>query len=345
VNFVLSGDEHAGMASSSFARVPEDFLERWNTRQRSSANLEIAAILERTKRPLILDDIERDERVDGEERAMLVEAGLRSSLVAPMIWENTLIGILTVASSRTGAFSVRDSEFVAAVATQVTAIVRMSSLVDRLRTSSDQLRHAHEGTVLMLASAAEAHDAATGQHLGRVRDISEALALELGYEDDSARGLGLAATLHDIGKIRVPDSVLGSAQSLADAEWVLMKQHTIWGGAFLAGQPGFELASTVARYHHERWDGTGYPDGISGAAIPEAALITTVADSLDAMTSDRPYRGGRPLSEAVDEIVRCAGTQFSPRVVEALVRVHEQGKLAFVEQGRLNGQRRGERAA
>jgi ribonuclease P protein subunit RPR2 len=299
--------------------------------------MEIANLLERTKRPLIVDDLERDERVDEEEREMLREAGLRSSLVAPMIWENTLIGILTVASTRAGAFSVRDAEFVAAVATQVTAIVRMSSLVDRLRTSSEQLRHAHEGTVLMLASAAEAHDAATGQHLQRVRAISEALARELGYEDDAAKALGLAATLHDIGKIRVPDSVLGSAQSLAEAEWVLMKQHTIWGGAFLAGQPGFELASTVARYHHERWDGTGYPDGLSGSAIPEAALITTVADSIDAMTSDRPYRGGRPLGEAVDEIVRCSGTQFSPRVVDALVRLFERGDLEFVEQQRVNG--------
>jgi HD-GYP domain-containing protein (c-di-GMP phosphodiesterase class II) len=254
-----------------------------------------------------------------------------------MIWEDTLIGILTVASSRVSAFSVRDAEFVAAVATQVTAIVRMSSLLERLRASSEQLRFAHEGTVLMLASAAEAHDAATGQHLQRVRAISEALARALGYEDEGAKALGLAATLHDIGKIRVPDSVLGSAQSLAEAEWVLMKQHTIWGGAFLAGQPGFELASTVARYHHERWDGTGYPDGLSGNAIPEAALITTVADSLDAMTSDRPYRGGRPLSEAVDEIVRCSGTQFSPRIVDALVRLYEQGALEFVERDRLNG--------
>jgi len=332
VNFVLTEDGQDGMASSSFARVPESFIEQWNSRARSQVNLEIAALLSRTKRPLIMDDLETDPRLDEREQQMLAVAGLRSALVAPMIWENNLIGVLTVASTRKSAFSVRDAEFVAAVATQVTAIVRMSSLLDQLRTSTAQLQQAHEGTVLMLASAAEAHDATTGRHLSRVRDISIALARELGYEAEAARALGLAATLHDIGKIRVPDSVLGSAQSLADAEWVLMKQHTIWGGAFLAGQTGFELAAAVARYHHERWDGTGYPDGISGTAIPEGALITTVADSLDAMTSNRPYRAGRPLTAAVEEIVRCSGTQFSPRVVEALVRLYERGELQFVEE-------------
>jgi PAS domain S-box-containing protein/diguanylate cyclase (GGDEF)-like protein len=331
VNFVLHDDGAIGMASSSFARVPEQFLESWNNRSRSTQNLEIARILERTRRPLILDDLQLDERLDEEERSILASVGLRSALCAPMIWENTLIGILTVASTRQGAFSVRDAEFVAAVATQVTAIVRMSTLLDQLRISTGQLLQSHESTVLMLASAAEAHDATTGRHLARVRQITAALATELGYDDDAARALGMAATLHDIGKIRVPDSVLGSAKSLADAEWILMKQHTIWGGAFLAGKPGFELAAVVARHHHERWDGGGYPDGLAGDAIPEAALITTVADSLDAMTSDRPYRRGRPMQEAIDEIVRCSGTQFSPRVVEALVRVHRSGALDFVE--------------
>jgi response regulator RpfG family c-di-GMP phosphodiesterase len=337
VNFVLSGAEESGFASSSFARVPDDFLDTWNQRRRSDVNLGIAKVLERTRRPLILEDLEVDERLDPAERELLSSVGLKSALCAPMIWENTLIGILTVASARRAAYSVRDADFVAAVATQVTAIVRMSTLLEQLRASTGQLRQAHEGTVLMLASAAEAHDSTTGSHLQRVRAISEALARELDYDDDDSKALGLAATLHDIGKIRVPDSVLGSAQSLQEAEWILMKQHTIWGGAFLAGQAGFELAATVARYHHERWDGSGYPDGLSGNQIPEAALITTVADSLDAMTSNRPYRAGRPLSEAVDEIVRCSGTQFSPRIVEALVRLYDRGALAFVQDAHSNG--------
>jgi HD-GYP domain-containing protein (c-di-GMP phosphodiesterase class II) len=138
--------------------------------------------------------------------------------------------------------------------------------------------------------------------------------------------------LHDIGKIRVPDIVLGSSSTLAESEWILMKQHTIWGSEFLAGQQGFELAAAVARSHHERWDGSGYPSGLAGEEIPEAAQITAVADAFDAMTNDRPYRLGRPGEEAVAEIVACSGTQFSPRVVDALVRVWEAGEMPFLEE-------------
>ncbi len=332
VNFVLEGMADGPAASSAFARVPEPELDTWNEHQRTTVNRAdpIAEALARTKRPIIVDDLRTEDRIPEFKRALLDQAGLRSALIAPMIWGDELIGALSVASKQQGAFSVRDAEFVAAVATQVTAIVRMSSLVEQLQSSSSMLRTAHTETVLMLASAAEAHDHTTGRHLQRVRGISEALARELGYDEDAARALGLAATLHDIGKIRVPDSVLGSSQSLAEAEWVLMKQHCLWGSAFLDGKAGFELATTVARYHHERWDGAGYPDGLAGDDIPEPALITTVADSLDAMTNNRPYRAGRPVGEAVAEIVRCSGTQFSPRIVDALVRLYERGDLAFV---------------
>ena len=328
VNFVLEGTRM--MESSAFARVPEQDLQGWNARQRSRVNQAVADMLRRTKRPIIIDDLQDNDLLSKHEGALLGNAGLHSALIAPMIWSDDVIGALSVASKRRGAFTVRDAEFVAAVATQVTAIVRMSSLVEQLQASSGQLRVAHEGTVLMLASAAEAHDHTTGRHLQRVRTISEALGRELGYSDEDAQALGMAAILHDIGKIRVPDSVLGSSKSLADAEWVLMKQHCIWGAAFLSGQPGFELASKVAQHHHERWDGGGYPEGLAGDAIPEAALITTVADSLDAMTNNRPYRAGRPIADAVAEIVSCAGSQFSPRIVDALVRLYERGDLAFV---------------
>ena len=170
-----------------------------------------------------------------------------------------------------------------------------------------------------MAAAAEAHDDTTGRHLQRVRLVTEALARELGYSDEHVDQVGLAAVLHDIGKVRVPDSVLSSANSLSPDEWVMMKQHTMWGGEFLSGRHGFDLAADVARCHHERWDGGGYPRGLKGEEIPEPAAITSVADSFDAMTNDRPYRQGRPAAEAVKEIVACSGTQFSPRVVDALV--------------------------
>lgn len=331
VNFLIEGLGDPRQASSSAVeRVAPSDLDEWNRRQLASDNRRVAALLIRTMKPILIDDIETTELLPEAQRHALTTGGLRSTLIAPMIWQDRLIGALSVASKRRNAFTVRDVEFLAAVATQVTAIVRMSSLVEELQTSTSQLQQAHEGTVMMLASAAEAHDHTTGRHLQRVREITEAIARELGYDDAGASALGMAAILHDIGKIRVPDSVLGSPNSLAEAEWVLMKQHTLWGAAFLSAQPGFELAASVARHHHERWDGAGYPDGLAGDAIPESALITTVADSFDAMTNNRPYRRGRPVGEAVREIQSCAGTQFSPRVVDALVRLFERGDLAFV---------------
>lgn len=330
VNFFVEGAGTRSQASSAFARIPDAQLQRWNERQRDATSWPAVDALRRAMRPIIIDDLETTDLLAESQRRALVSGGLRSALMAPMIWDGRLIGALSVASKQRNAFTVLDVEFVAAVATQVTAIVRMSSLVEQLQASTTQLQQAHEGTVLMLASAAEAHDHTTGRHLQRVRAISEAVARELGYEDEAVSALGVAATLHDIGKIRVPDSVLGSANSLAETEWVLMKQHTLWGSAFLSDQPGFELAASVARHHHERWDGAGYPDGLAGDAIPEAAQITTVADSFDAMTNNRPYRRSRPVEDAVREIVACSGTQFSPRVVDALARLFERGDLDFV---------------
>jgi len=244
-----------------------------------------------------------------------------------MVWQGEVVGTLSAGGGEVGGFGPRDAQFLNAVATQVTAIVRTASLVDELQSASSRLLQAHTETVLMLASAAEAHDQSTGRHLHRVRSITEALALELGHDEESAKEIGLAAVLHDIGKIRVPEYVLKSAESLGDDEWALMKHHTVWGGEFLGARPGFGLAAAVARSHHERWDGSGYPSGLVGDEIPEAAAITSVADSLDAMTNDRPYRRGRPVADAILELQAWAGRQFSPRVVDALVRLFDRGSL------------------
>jgi diguanylate cyclase (GGDEF)-like protein/PAS domain S-box-containing protein len=182
-------------------------------------------------------------------------------------------------------------------------------------------------TVMLLAAAAEAHDHTTGLHLHGVRALTEALAQEMGYGQEDARDLGLAAVLHDIGKVRVPDAVLTSSGKLADEEWELMRFHTTWGARFLDGRPGFELASVIARSHHERWDGSGYPDGLAGEDIPEAATIVAVADCFDAITSDRPYRMRRSVPQAIKEISDYSGKQFSPKVVEALEHLHQRSSL------------------
>ena len=329
VNFALlrPGIEEP-FSLNTFAELPEQTIEAWNREQHKSGwdNDSIRLLAERG-RPIILDDPQHDQRVTDKQRELLRVAGMQSAMVAPMLWRNELVGLLSVASKRKAAFGPTDAQFLMAVAAQVTGIVRMATLVGELQSTSTRLAQAQTETVMMLAAAAEAHDYTTGLHLQNVRAITEALARELDYSEEDGAELGLAAVLHDIGKIRVPDVVLSTAGQLTDPEWELMKQHTTWGGEFLAGRPGFELAAVIARSHHERWDGSGYTDSLAGEAIPEAATIVAVADAFDAMTSDRPYRAARSIAAAVREIVACSGGQFSPRVVKALVRLHKRRRL------------------
>jgi putative two-component system response regulator len=250
-----------------------------------------------------------------------------------MLWDGEVAGSVAVLSKCKAAFDARDAEFLVAVANQVTAIVRMASLVGGLQSATERLSDAQAHTVTMLAAAAEAHDHTTGLHLESVRVVAEAIAREMGYEDDAVRDLGLSATLHDIGKIRVPDTILSSPMTFdtddweATRVWDVMKQHSVWGAEFLAPRPEFALAAKVARWHHERWDGKGYPDGIAREQIPEEVTIVTVADAFDAMVHERPYRAARSVDEAMAEIVRCRGIQFNPAVVDALVRLHQRGAL------------------
>jgi diguanylate cyclase (GGDEF)-like protein/PAS domain S-box-containing protein len=313
---------------NTFAELPEQAIEAWNREQHENGwdNKAIRLLAERG-RPIIMDDLQRDRRLTGKQRELLRAAGMQSAVVAPMLWRNELVGLLSVASRQKAAFGPRDAQFLMAIAAQVTGIVRMATLVDELQSTSTRVVQAQTETVMLLAAAAEAHDQATGLHLHNVRAVTRALASDLGYSEEDASELGLAAVLHDIGKIRVPDVVLSTAGQLTDPEWELMKQHTVWGGDFLAGRQGFELAATIARSHHERWDGSGYPNSLAGEDIPEAATIVAVADAFDAMTSDRPYRAARSVAAAVREIVACSGSQFSPKVVQALVRLHKRRRL------------------
>jgi diguanylate cyclase (GGDEF)-like protein/PAS domain S-box-containing protein len=327
VSFILF-PESDGAVVNTYARLPKKLVDQWDdAARRRGRDLLAARELLEEGRPVIIDDLQNDYRFGAKRRRLMGMAGLTSALAVPMVSRGALLGVLCVASKREGAFGPRDAQFLTAVAAQVTALVSMATLVEQLQAASQQLSRAHAETVLLLAAAAEAHDRTTGEHLQNVCRISEKIALELGWAKDNAAELGLAAVLHDIGKIRVTDSVLANHGKLTDEEWELMKRHAVWGEKFLAGRAGFELAATIARSHHERWDGEGYPDGLSGEEIPQAAAIVAVADSFDAMISDRPYRPRRSISSAMQEIVACSGQQFSPEVAEAMVRLYKRRSL------------------
>jgi putative nucleotidyltransferase with HDIG domain len=180
------------------------------------------------------------------------------------------------------------------------------------------LESAYRDTVTALASALESKDTGTRAHSQRVQRYAIELAHALGASFADERGVEYGFLLHDVGKIGIPDQILQKPGPLTEAERRLMQTHTVLGEQMLGGIAFFEgEALTVVRSHHERWDGNGYPDGISGDAIPLGARVFAVADTLDAMTSDRPYRGALDWGTAEEEIAALAGKQFDPDVVDA----------------------------
>ncbi|UTI64176.1 HD domain-containing protein [Paraconexibacter antarcticus] len=185
------------------------------------------------------------------------------------------------------------------------------------RARSTELRESYVATVRALANAVEARDAYTGQHAERVSAYGLAIARTAGLRlaDDPQAEFGFL--LHDIGKVAVPDAVLFKPEPLNAAERTLMEQHPLVGWEILRDVGFLGEAKDVVRSHHERWDGRGYPDGLAGEAIPVAARIFAVADTLDALTTDRPYRPGRSLPEARAIIADATGTQFDPAAAAA----------------------------
>jgi putative two-component system response regulator len=180
-------------------------------------------------------------------------------------------------------------------------------------------RTAEEEMARRLAYVAEYRDDDTGEHTARVGRTAVRLADALGLGPHSAATLASAAPLHDIGKVAVPDAILLKPGPLTEAECLMMRDHTIIGSEMLSGSSSeiLRVACRIARSHHERWDGRGYPDGLAAERIPLAARIVAVADVFDALAQARPYKRAWALRDAVEEISLCAGTQFDPAVVRA----------------------------
>ena len=187
----------------------------------------------------------------------------------------------------------------------------------------------YDTTLEALANALDVRDSETGGHSDRVLRYMELVIFHLGISGSDVAFLRRGALLHDIGKIGVPDNILRKPTSLSESEWVTMRQHPEFGARIIAGIPFLEDVSRIVRHHHERWDGNGYPDRLSGHDIPLGARIFAVADSFDAMTSDRPYRRAMSIAAACAEVARCRSTQFDPTVADAFARI-AHGALAAI---------------
>jgi putative two-component system response regulator len=202
----------------------------------------------------------------------------------------------------------------------------MQHLEDRVAEQTREICWAHEETIHRLVTATSCRDEETGAHIRRTGLFSEVLAVAAGWSQNEAYQLRMAAPMHDVGKIGIPDAILQKPGCLTPVEFERMKQHTTIGAQMLAGSasPVLQLAEKVALCHHERWDGTGYPQGLAGEAIPEAARIVSIVDVYDALTHDRVYRLAFTEETALSMMRDGQGTQFDPGLLALFFANFEQ---------------------
>lgn len=194
-----------------------------------------------------------------------------------------------------------------------------------LRAEQPECLHVAEA----LAVAGDLREGRTAEHARAVAELAAAVARQLGLDEEEALQARLGGWLHDVGKIAIPDGILSKPGRLTDAEWEIVRTHPAVGSDLVRAFPEVALAAGAVRHHHERWDGGGYPDGLAAEQIPLEARIVCAVDAYCAMVADRSYQPARPIGEAVAELERCAGSQFDPRVIAALVGVlHAQPIVA-----------------
>jgi len=246
----------------------------------------------------------------------------QSMLTVPMIdRENSLVGIFQLINKRGPKkiiqFKKQDEELTEALSSQAAVAIRNAQL-------TEELKSAHLQTIYMLGRAAEYKDEVTGNHIKRVSEFSKAIAESLEMDDLFIETIYYASPLHDVGKIGIPDNILTKKGNLTKKEWKIMKNHTMLGYELLKDSPSaiIRVASEVAYTHHERWDGKGYPRGLSGEKIPISGRIVSIADFFDAVTSRRPYRKEPFTIQKTLQLIReDRKKHFCPRSTDAFFKV------------------------
>jgi hypothetical protein len=234
-----------------------------------------------------------------------------TGVCVPICWSNDVRGAVWAVAAPDARFEVRRIARLHQMARLAATAIQHAERHERLEASAEVGAEA-------LAAAIEARDGYTGEHSSDVVTLALDVGEALEMDRVSLVELGCAARLHDVGKIAVPDEILHKPAALSDAEWRTMRRHAEDGAEILARVPGLEAVAAIVRFHHERWDGDGYPDGLVGAEIPLASRIIAACDAFRAMTTDRPYRRRMPPSTALEELHAASGSQFDASVVEAL---------------------------
>lgn len=259
---------------------------------------------------------------------------LNSVACVPAYYQHKLLAVLLLGEKDDGEkFDQDELDFFSALASDVAMAIRNAELFEDLKAQAEHNRNLFIQTTIALGSAIEVKDAYTHGHTERVTKYALAIARQMEvlnpdeFPNKFMENLHIAGLLHDIGKIGVPESILTKQDKLTSEEYEIMKTHTTRGAEILAPLSSFVEIIDGVKYHHERYDGKGYPDALVGDSIPLIAAILAVADTFDAMTTDRPYRKGLSKLEAVAEIERNIKKQFHPKPALAMIQLFEKGEI------------------
>lgn len=261
-------------------------------------------------------------------RRWVTEQGYRALGTWPFIYEGRVIAEVSCYHAEPHSWSNLEKEIFHTFTSQAATALENARLyeaqVDRtheLEALHHNLEEAYIQMVLVLNRAMDARDAYTGDHSERLAALADRVARALGLPDEEVKDIRWAALLHDIGKIGSPDGVLRKPGPLTEQEWAIMRRHPVVGEEILLPIERMRGVAKIVRHHQEKWDGTGYPDGLRAEMIPLGARILAVVDAFSAIIDERPYKTPKSKEEAESELVRCAGTQFDPKIVEVFTRI------------------------
>jgi HD-GYP domain-containing protein (c-di-GMP phosphodiesterase class II) len=277
-----------------------------------SSQYGIAGQVVRTGKPLIVNDVTRSANFH---KVIDDTTGFytKSLVCAPLMVKQKILGVIEVLNKRSGAvFDEQDMDAVVSVATTAAMAIENTRL-------QQTILDAYKTTITALAAAIDAKDPYTRGHSERVMEYTVKAGMALSLSNDEIETLEYAGILHDIGKIAIDCCVLNKPGPLTPAEWEIIRAHPVVGSELLKEIPFLEKAAELVLDHHEKQDGTGYPRGLKGDTIPMGARLIAVADAFDTMTTDRSYRSAVSIDKAVKELNDCAGTQFCPIAVKALI--------------------------
>ncbi len=265
------------------------------------------------KEPRLLKKGIKEQESKSEEKAVEIP----SALCVPMVFRESVIGVLNVKGKPDGSnFGQSDVELLTMLASQAAIAIVNAEL-------HKSLKNLFVNSIKALANAIEARDEYTRGHSERVTEYSVKMAERMFFPSKEIEKIRYAALLHDIGKIKVKEEILNKPGRLTSEEYQIITEHPVFGAKIMSPVPEFREILPYMYHHHEKFASGGYPDGVKGDSIPLAARIIAVADTFDAMTSDRPYRNALSIEIAVEEINKNSGVQFDPRIVKVFNELYE----------------------